>query len=113
MKAMVLKAHGGTDKFALEEFPNPEVCSGHLLLKVSASSVNPVDYKIRQGLLPVGPELPGVLHGDVSGTVLEVGDEVRGFEVGEEVYGCVGGFKGMPGVLSEYCLLYTSDAADD
>ncbi|MEC8866692.1 MAG: zinc-dependent alcohol dehydrogenase family protein [Verrucomicrobiota bacterium] len=104
MKAMVLKAHGGTDGFALEEFPNPEVCSGHLLLKVSASSVNPVDYKIRQGLLPVGPELPGVLHGDVSGTVLEVGDEVRGFEVGEEVYGCVGGFKGMPGVLSEYAL---------
>ena len=33
-----------------------------------------------------------------------MGDEVRGFEVGEEVYGCVGGFKGMPGVLSEYAL---------
>ena len=63
-----------------------------------------MDYKIRQGLLPVGPELPGVLHGDASGTVLEVGDEVRGFEVGEEAYGCVGGFKGMPGVLSEYAL---------
>ena len=59
MKAMVLKAHGGTDGFALEEFPNPEVCSGHLLLKVSASSVNPVDYKIRQGLLKGTSEQPG------------------------------------------------------
>ena len=104
MKAMVLKAHGGTDGFALEEFPNPEVCSGHLLLKVSASSVNPVDYKIRQGLLPVGPDLPGILHGDLAGTVKQVGEGVDGFEEGDEVYGCVGGFKGLPGVLSEYAL---------
>ena len=104
MKAMVLKVHGGTEGFALKEIPAPEICSGHILLEVAASSVNPVDYKIRQGLLPLGPELPGVLHGDVSGTVLEVGNDVRDFTVGDEVYGCIGGFKGMPGVLSEYAL---------
>jgi len=48
--------------------------------------------------------LPGVLHGDVSGIVREVGDEVKDFKVGDEVYGCIGGFSHMPGVLSEYAL---------
>ena len=104
MKAILLKEHGGIEGFSLGEIPEPEVRSGHLLVKVAASSVNPVDYKIRQGLLPVGPELPGILHGDMAGTVAKVGEGVQGFGEGDEVYGCVGGFKGLPGVLSEYAL---------
>ena len=105
MKAILLKEHGGVEGFSVEEIPEPEVRPGHLLVKVAASSVNPVDYKIRQGLLPVGPVLPGILHGDMAGTITQVGEGVEGFEVGDEVYGCVGGFKGMPGVLSEYVLV--------
>ncbi len=104
MKAILLKEHGGVEGFSIEEIPEPEIRSGHLLVKVAASSVNPVDYKIRQGLLPVGPELPGILHGDMAGTVTQIGEGVKGFVEGDEVYGCVGGFKGMPGVLSEYAL---------
>ena len=104
MKAILLKEHGGIEGFSLGEIPEPEVRSGHLLIRVAASSVNPVDYKIRQGLLPVGPELPGILHGDLAGTVAKVGEGVQGFGEGDEVYGCVGGFKGLPGVLSEYAL---------
>jgi len=104
MKAILLKEHGGVEGFSMEEIPEPEVRPGHLLVKVAASSVNPVDYKIRQGLLPVGPDLPGILHGDMAGTVTQVGEGVKGFVEGDEVYGCVGGFKGMPGVLSEYAL---------
>ena len=91
--------------FPWRRFLEPEVRPGHLLVKVAASSVNPVDYKIRQGLLPVGPVLPGILHGDMAGTITQVGEGVEGFEAGDEVYGCVGGFKGMPGVLSEYVLV--------
>ena len=105
MKAILLKEHGGVEGFSVEEIPEPEVRPGHLLVKVAASSVNPVDYKIRQGLLPVGPVLPGILHGDMAGTITQVGEGVEGFGVGDEVYGCVGGFKGMPGVLSEYVLV--------
>ena len=101
----MLKEHGGVEGFSVEEIPEPEVRPGHLLVKVAASSVNPVDYKIRQGLLPVGPVLPGILHGDMAGTITQVGEGVEGFEAGDEVYGCVGGFKGMPGVLSEYVLV--------
>ncbi len=105
MKAILLKEHGGVEGFSVEEIPEPEVRPGHLLVKVAASSVNPVDYKIRQGLLPVGPVLPGILHGDMAGTITQVGEGVEGFQAGDEVYGCVGGFKGMPGVLSEYVLV--------
>ena len=105
MKAILLKEYGGVEGFSVEEIPEPELRPGHLLVKVVASSVNPVDYKIRQGLLPVGPVLPGILHGDMAGTITQVGEGVEGFEAGDEVYGCVGGFKGMPGVLSEYVLV--------
>ena len=104
MKAILLREHGASGGFSPGEVPDPEVCVGQVLVEVAASSVNPVDYKIRQGLLPVGPELPGILHGDLAGTVKQVGEGVDGFEEGDEVYGCVGGFKGLPGVLSEYAL---------
>ncbi len=104
MKAILLREHGASGGFSPGEVPDPEVCAGQVLVEVAASSVNPVDYKIRQGLLPVGPELPGILHGDLAGTVKQVGEGVDGFEEGDEVYGCVGGFKGLPGVLSEYAL---------
>ena len=83
----------------------PKAIDGHVTIKVCASSINPVDCKIRGGMLAaIGPDLPGVIHGDVAGIVTEVGDGVKELEVGDEVYGCIGGFKDMPGVLSEYAL---------
>ena len=105
MKTIILDEHGTVDGFKLSEIPNPIVLPGHVILKVRASSVNPVDCKIRNGMLAgIGPELPGVLHGDVAGVISEVGEGVEDFQVGDEVYGCIGGFKGMPGVLCEYAL---------
>ena len=105
MKAIILDEHGSADGFKLSEISAPIVLPGHVILKVCASSVNPVDCKIRNGMLTgISPDLPGLLHGDVAGIVSEVGEGVEGFEVGDEVYGCVGGFKGTPGVLAEYAL---------
>ena len=105
MKAIILDEHGTVDGFKLSEIPNPIVLPGHVILKVCASSINPVDCKIRNGMLAgIGPELPGILHGDVAGVISEVGEGVEDFQVGDEVYGCIGGFKGMPGVLCEYAL---------
>ncbi len=104
MKAIILPEHGGPELFRVEEVPKPETKAGHVLVRVVASSVNPVDFKIRQGLIPIGPELPGILHGDMAGVVEEVGEGVEGFSTSDEVYGCVGGFKGLPGVLADYAL---------
>lgn len=104
MKAIILHAHGGPELFRIEDRPKPEIKPGHVLIRVAASSVNPVDFKIRQGLIPIGPELPGILHGDMSGSVEEIGEGVEGFTEGDEVYGCIGGFKDLPGVLADYAL---------
>ena len=90
MKAILLNEHGTVRNFILSEIPEPKVCSGHVVIKVSASSLNPVDCKIRNGMLAaIGPELPGVLHGDVAGVVTDVGNGVEGFKVGDEVGGHV------------------------
>jgi NADPH2:quinone reductase len=104
MKAIILPEHGGPELFRVEERPKPEIKPGHVLVRVAASSVNPVDFKIRQGLIPIGPDLPGILHGDMAGVVVEVAKDVEGFSEGDEVYGCIGGFKGLPGVLADYAL---------
>lgn len=101
MKAMQLAAFG--DAFTLTEIDTPTPGPGQVLIKVEASSVNPIDTKIRAGAVPaVSPELPGVLHGDVAGTVAALGEGVSEFAVGDRVYGVAGGFKGHDGALAQY-----------
>ena len=86
MKAVVLHEYGGPDKLKWEDFEDPKVKYGEVLIRLSASSVNPVDYKMRSGeakeLFPV--EFPGILGWDVSGIVREVGPGVTGFEPGDK-----------------------------
>ena len=66
MKAMVMKGFGDPQVFELSEIPKPQIKSGHVLVRVRASSVNPIDYKIRSGLLKdLAPE-NGVLGFDVA-----------------------------------------------
>ena len=105
MKAMVIQNFGEPSVFELTELPIPEVTAGHVLIQVKATSVNPVDTKIRGGFIKAfAPDFPAVLHGDVAGIVVQVGDGVSEFKPGDEVYGCAGGFKGTGGALAEYML---------
>jgi NADPH2:quinone reductase len=104
MLAQVLDRFGDVSNFVLTELPQPEVKFGHVLVKIAATSVNPADYKIRRDGPPIAPELPAVLGMDFAGTVAEVGDGVAGFRVGDEVYGCAGGVRGLGGALAEYML---------
>ena len=106
MKAVVLTAFGGTEHFQVrDDVPVPELEAGHVLVRVAASSVNPVDYKIRSGLLEaIAPPEPVILGCDVAGVVEAVGEDVEKFKPGDEVYGCAGGVKGLPGALAEFML---------
>ena len=102
---MVINRFGEPKVFESCALAKPAVTAGHVLIKVAASSVNPVDCKIRQGkLAAIAAGFPAILHGDVSGIVEAVGEGVSGFQQGEEVYGCAGGVKGHGGALSEYML---------
>lgn len=105
MKAQVIKRFGVPSVFEITEVSKPEAIPGHVVIQVKATSVNPIDSKIRGGAVPaVAPEFPAVLHGDVAGVVVEVGEGVTVFKVGDEVFGCAGGFKGTGGALAEYML---------
>jgi NADPH2:quinone reductase len=84
MKAMVTEKFGGPDNFRWKDWPDPEVKPGEVLIRIRAISVNPVDYKMRSGHLPI--PLPDVLGRDVAGTVESVGEGVTGFDCGDEVF---------------------------
>jgi NADPH2:quinone reductase len=105
MKSIVMTEFGDIDVFQEITLPKPTLKAGHVLIKVLATSVNPLDYKMRKGFFPdLVKSFPMVLHGDVAGIIEQVGDGVKNLSVGDEVYGCVGGLLDMGGALSEYIL---------
>ncbi|WP_373324756.1 zinc-dependent alcohol dehydrogenase family protein [Reticulibacter mediterranei] len=106
MQAMVINEFGGPNIFQAVQVPRPEVRAGHVLIRVAASSVNPHDYNVRKGAAPpaIAPAFPAILHGDVAGTIEEVGEGVTAFHRGDEVYACAGGVKGTSGALADYML---------
>jgi len=106
MKAMVIRQYGGPDVFVQEEIATPAfIPRRHVLIQVKATSVNPVDYKIRSGLSgKSAPAFPAVLHGDVAGVITQTGEDVNHLRVGDEVYACAGGVRGTAGALAEYML---------
>ena len=78
-------------------------------MKVLASGVNPLDTKIRAGQGEHAKQpLPAVLGLDMAGVVAEVGPGVRDIQPGDEVFGMVGGVRGLQGTLAEFVL---ADAA--
>lgn len=109
MDAQVVREFGDPDVFEHAELDVPEIGANEVLVEVAATSVNPVDAKIRSGTAAdLGPDFPAVLHGDLAGAVVSVGDGVERFDVGDEVYGCPGGVAGTTGTLAEYA---AADAA--
>ncbi len=109
MKAQVIEQFGDSNVFKTVDLPKPEVLPGHVLIRVAATSVNPVDFKIRSGVVKdISPDFPAVLHGDVAGVIEAVGEGVDTFKAGDQVYACAGGVKGLGGALAEFFL---ADAA--
>ncbi len=86
MRAAVLRTFGGPEALTVEEIDTPEPAAGQVLVRVSASSANPVDGLIRRGVAIPNLSLPTVIGSDVSGVVEKVGAGVTGFAVGDAVY---------------------------
>jgi NADPH:quinone reductase-like Zn-dependent oxidoreductase len=86
MKAAVLTAFGPEAPFQIQEVAIPEPAPGELLVKVMASSVNPIDYQIRRGDYTSQVNLPAIIGHDVSGEVVAVGTGVSRFQPGDQVY---------------------------
>jgi NADPH:quinone reductase-like Zn-dependent oxidoreductase len=93
MKAAVLVGFGGVDQLELREVPEPKTGPGEVKVRVVATSINPIDWKLREGMKRPGlaPELPAILGRDASGEVVEVGPGVTRFRPGARVTGLVMG----------------------
>jgi NADPH:quinone reductase-like Zn-dependent oxidoreductase len=93
MKAVVLEEFGDVNKLQIEEVEDPEVGPGEVLVRIRATSINPVDWKIRsgesKGRNPV--ELPAILGRDLAGEVERVGPGVTGFTQGQRVMALAAG----------------------
>ncbi|MEH2413996.1 NAD(P)-dependent alcohol dehydrogenase [Nostoc sp.] len=89
MKAVVIYRYGAAEVLQYEEVEQPKIEPMQLLVKVRASSVNPVDWKIRQGMLSLisGSKFPKILGFDVAGDVVAVGSGVTRFKAGDAIYG--------------------------
>lgn len=86
MKAMILKSFGGPDSFELSDVPKPVPQAGQVLVRVHATSINPLDYQVRRGDYPDLVPLPAISGHDVSGVVEAIGPGVSAFAPGDEVW---------------------------
>jgi NADPH:quinone reductase-like Zn-dependent oxidoreductase len=88
MRAVRIHQYGGIDTLQLDQVEMPVVKADDILINVKSSSINPVDWKIREGYLQefIPYQLPLTLGWDVAGVVTAVGTEVTDFKIGDEVF---------------------------
>jgi len=87
MKAEMIYQYGGVDELKYEDTPMPNLNPDDVLIKVVATSVNPVDTKVREGHDKWGHrKFPVILGWDVSGVIEQVGRDVKNYNPGDEVY---------------------------
>lgn len=101
MKAMTLNSFGGPEAFELRDVPKPVPHAGEVLVRVHATSINPLDYQVRRGDYRDYVPLPAITGHDVSGVVEEIGPGVTMFAPGDEVWYTPQIFDG-PGSYAEY-----------
>jgi NADPH:quinone reductase-like Zn-dependent oxidoreductase len=101
---------GGREVLKLEQVPRLTPGTGEMLLRVHAAGVNPVDWKIRQsGGRMFGLKLPFTPGFDVSGVVVEMGEGLSQFRVGDEVFAMLSLTRG--GGYAEFAVVKFSEAA--
>jgi NADPH:quinone reductase-like Zn-dependent oxidoreductase len=99
MKAIRAHQFGGPDVLALDDVPDPRPGPREVLVRVQATSVNPIDWKFREGFYRDMP-LPFTPGGDFSGVVTALGRDAEGVKPGDEVYGCLPGSTGADAELA-------------
>ncbi len=83
MKAVRIHQFGGPEVLTYEDIPEPQLRKDEVMVRVRACSVNHLDVWVRKGL--PGVKLPHILGSDIAGDVVEVGEYVTGFKVGQRV----------------------------
>ncbi|MEN2766086.1 NADP-dependent oxidoreductase [Ornithinibacillus xuwenensis] len=110
MRAMVIDRYGKVP-MSLAEVSTPEIGENEVLAEIHAASINPVDFKIRDGKvkLLVNYNMPLILGNDFSGVVVKVGANVTRFKAGDEIYARPR--KSKIGTFAEYISIHEDDIA--
>ncbi|MGO5007310.1 NADP-dependent oxidoreductase [Bacillus wiedmannii] len=110
MKAMIIDKYGKVP-MRMAEVPTPEINEYEVLAEIHAASINPIDFKIRDGKVKMllKYEMPLFLGNDFSGVIVKVGSKVTRFEVGDEIYARPR--KNKIGTFAEYIAIHEDDIA--
>ena len=90
MKALQCVELGGPEKLVLNDVADPEIAEDHIIIEVKSASVNFPDVLMIQGLYQFQPPLPFIPGGESAGVVIEIGDGVEGFNIGDKVFAATG-----------------------
>lgn len=110
MKAMIIDKYGKVP-MRMTEVPTPEINEYEVLAEIHAASINPIDFKIRDGKVKMllKYEMPLILGNDFSGVIVKVGAKVTNFKVGDEIYARPR--KNKIGTFAEYIAIHENDIA--
>ncbi|HDR6309948.1 TPA: NADP-dependent oxidoreductase [Bacillus cereus] len=110
MKAMIIDKYGKVP-MRMAEVPTPEINEYEVLAEIHAASINPIDFKIRDGKVKMllKYEMPLILGNDFSGVIIKVGSKVTRFKVGDEIYARPR--KNKIGTFAEYIAIHEDDIA--
>src|SRR5262249_17277892 len=102
MRAAFIETTGSPDVIRVGELPTSTPKQGEVLVRIAASSLNPIDIYIRAGTVAMPLPKPFIPGCDLAGTVEAVGPGVGRFKVGDRVWGTNQGLLGRQGTLAEY-----------
>lgn len=111
MQAMLIEQYGSNTPLVLRDIPTPVLQDDEILAEIYAASINPIDFKIRDGKVKMllSYDMPLILGNDFSGVVAAVGSKVTRFKVGDEIYGRPR--KSHIGTLAEFLAVHEDDIA--
>jgi NADPH:quinone reductase-like Zn-dependent oxidoreductase len=111
MKSVRIYTHGGPETLVYEDAPRPTPLTNEVLIRVRAASVNPVDWKIRNGYGKdiFNHNMPLILGWDVAGTIEAIGPEVEKFKLADPVYGYTSLFR--DGAYAEFIIAKQEEIA--
>lgn len=109
MKAITIEKYGKDVPLVMTEQPMPPIGEHDVLVEIHAASLNPIDYKIKEGKVKflLSYSFPLILGNDFSGVIVKVGELVSAFKPGDEVYGRPR--KNRIGTLAEYIAVHEED----
>jgi NADPH:quinone reductase-like Zn-dependent oxidoreductase len=112
MRALVLQRHGGLQDLSVQtDYPTPRATTGHVVIRVGASSFNYHDIFTVRGMPGIKVPIPVVIGLDMAGEISEIGPDVSGWKIGDRVLvnpvnkkrGLMGEM--LDGGMAEYCLV--------